>query len=270
MRNSVCMLIAVVLVFHLGAMVGFAQAKPEAAPKTEAVTKPNGGTVTVAEAKGSVEVRPSADKPWAKAKVGMKLTSDWEISTGLNGQAVLRFEDNSEVVVQRLTEMKISEFSRTPGTVKTRLKMKYGAVRIQVRKGTAANDFKVSCPTATASVKGTKIKEFSYFRGLGGKLRMGNEGKALYSVNPTIPVGPGGTTDTKLTSPIVHAMKGTWVPVNFSGFTPGETKSSLWHGTGGAGAWGNLNSKTPGNSNVFGQIQQGTNHENGNGHTIIW
>jgi len=259
------MLIVVVLVFHGVAMVAFAQAAP--AEKVE--PQPTAGTVTVVEAKGSVEVRPSADKPWVAAKSGMKLTSDWEISTGLNGQAVLRFEDNSEVVVQRLTEMKISEFSRTPGTVKTRLKMKYGAVRIQVKKGTAANDFKVSCPTATASVKGTKIKEFSYFRGLGGKLRMGNEGKAEYSVNPTIPVGPGGKTDSNLTSPIVYAMMGTWVPVNFSGFTKEETWSSMWHGTGGEGAWGNLTPSSPSNFNVFGQILLGTtNHENGDCGTI--
>jgi hypothetical protein len=32
---------------------------------------------------------------------------------------VLLFEDNSEVVVQRLTEMKISEFKREGNTVKT-------------------------------------------------------------------------------------------------------------------------------------------------------
>ena len=265
MRKSICILIAVVLVLHCAATVSFAQeeAEPAKDEKAKPAPKPEGGIVTITEAKGSVEVRPSADKSWVKAKVGMKLGPDWWISTGLQGQAVLRFEDNSEIVVQRLTEMTISEFSRTPETVKTRLKMKYGAVRIHVKKGTAANDFKVSCPTATASVKGTKIEEFSYFRGLGGRLRMGDEGKALYTVNPTMPVGPGGTTDDKLTSPIVYAKMGLWVPLSFSGYTPGETKSSFWHGTPGAGVWQNLNPSNPSNSNVQGQVTQGTNGQNG-------
>ena len=93
----------------------------------------------------------------------MTLGPNWEISTGLRGQAVLKFEDNSVIVVQRLTQMKISEFEREPGTVKTQVELKYGAVRVQVEKGRRANDFKVSSPTATASVTGTKIQEISYF-----------------------------------------------------------------------------------------------------------
>ncbi|KPJ56423.1 MAG: hypothetical protein AMS16_02435 [Planctomycetes bacterium DG_58] len=272
MRKSVCVVIAVVLVFHAAATVSFAQKEkePTKAEKAKPAVEPKGATVTIAEAKGSVEVRPAADKPWTKAKVGMKLGPDWWISTGLQGQAVLRFEDNSEIVVQRLTEMTISEFSRTPETVKTRLKMKYGAVRIQVKKGTAANDFQVSCPTATASVKGTKIEEFSYFRGLGGKLRMGDEGKAKYHVNPTISVGAGGTTDDKLTSPIVYAKMGTWVPINFSGYTSGETNSSFWHGTPGAGVWQNLNPTNPSNSNVQGQVIQNTTNHYYNGDLVPW
>jgi hypothetical protein len=210
-------------------------------------------TVTVAEMKGSVDVRPSADKPWAPATAGMKLSSDWEISTGVNGQALLRFEDNSEVLVQRLTEMKISEFSRTPTEVKTRLQMKYGSVQIQVKKGTAANDFRVASPTGTASVQGTKIEEFSYYRGLGNRLVMGDEGTALYHVNPTVTIGAGQTTNDHLVDPGTFAKLAGWTPTNLPGYTPEETKSSFWRETLGEGVWQNLMSGTPGNANQVNQ-----------------
>ena len=218
MKRTLCVLIVGVLVLHLAATLSLAQRTPpvkeaEKLVVTAAKPAPKTATVTVATVKGSVEVRPSAEGAWQPAKVGMKLGPKWWISTGLRGQALLRFEDNSEVLVQRLTEMEIGEFSRTPDKVKTRLNMKYGAVRVHVKKGTAANDFQVTSPTATASVKGTKIEEMSYYRGLGGKIRMGSEGKARYKVNPTTTVGPGETTDDKGTSPIIYAKMRMWVPI---------------------------------------------------------
>jgi hypothetical protein len=210
-------------------------------PPAETAPAPDDTAVTLVEMTGSVEVRESADKPWIKAKPGMKLSSSWEISTGLRGKAVLKFADNSTVLVQRLTEMKISEFSRSGGEVKTRLNMKYGAVRVHVKKGTARNDFQVSSPTATASVKGTIINEFTYFKGLGGKIQMGPEGSANYGQQGFgIPVGPGQGTNDKLLDPIISAKMKTWVPVTFTGFTQGENKSAVWHGTPGSTVWKHL------------------------------
>ena len=271
MRNIACFVMVGVVFLYWGQM-GLGQEKPAGAPAAPApaaapaipVSAPKAAeikeapaagatTVTVADLKGSVDVRPSADKAWTPATVGMKLASDWEISTGVNGRALLRFEDNSEVLVQRLTEMKISEFSRTPAEVKTRLQMKYGAVRIQVKKGTAANDFRVASPTGTASVQGTKIEEFSYYRGLGGRLVMGNEGSAQYHVNPTMTVGPGQMTNDHLVDPATFAKQAGWVPVNFTGYTPEETKSSFWRGTLGEGVWSKLVPTNPSNTNQFNQ-----------------
>lgn len=212
------------------------KAKPEAAPE-----KGVDEGVTLASVQGAVDVRPSADAKWIPAKVGMKLGPNWEISTGLRGKAILVFKNNSVVVVQRLTEMEIRDFSKKDvGKIKTRIKMKYGALQIQVKKGTALNDFQVASPTATASVRGTKIQEMSWYRGIGGKLKMGNEGTVLYKVNPTIVLGPNQQTDDKLTAPIVFSKKTSWVPVNFAGFTKMETESSFAHGTVGPGAWDRL------------------------------
>jgi len=266
MRKIACFVIAGAVVLYWSG-IGSAQGKPGGAPAAPAAAaaapaKPAEAkeapaaattTVTVADMKGSVDVRPGADKPWTAATVGMKLTSDWEISTGVNGQALLRFEDNSEVLVQRLTEMKISEFSRTPTEVKTRLQMKYGSVRIQVKKGTAANDFRVASPTGTASVQGTKIEEFSYYRGLGGHIVMGNEGSAQYHVNPTMTIGPGQMTNDHLVDPATFAKLAGWVPVNFTGYTPEETKSSFWRETLGEGVWNNLTQTNPSNSGLNNQ-----------------
>jgi hypothetical protein len=244
MNRQTGLILAIAFAFCLCASPAFAQDKP-AAP-TKGAT---GAVVTVAEVKGGVEVRPGADKPWVPATVGMKLGSEWEISTGLRGQAVLHFEDNSDIVVQRLTQMKIGEFTKTSGEVKTRIDLKYGAVRVQVKKGTAANDFKVSSPTATASVTGTKIEELSYYRGMGTQFRMGSEGHVEFHVNPTMNVGPGEHTDDHLTNPIVFAIMGVWVPIGFPGYTPEETGSSFWHHTQFEGVWFNLNPSNPSNAN---------------------
>jgi hypothetical protein len=141
--------------------------------------------------------------------------------------------------------------------------MKYGAVRVKVKKGTAMNDFKVASPTATASVRGTKIQEMSYYRGLGGKIRMGDEGKIGYSVNPTIPLGPNQQSDDQLTNPIVYAKMSNWVPVNFSGHTKEEAMSSVWHNTPGAGVWDDLIPGSTSDTKIHGRpVQEPT----GNGH----
>ena len=145
--------------------------------------------------------------------------------------------------------MKISEFSRTPAEVKTRLQMKYGSVRIQVKKGTAANDFRVASPTGTASVQGTKIEQFSYYRGLGGRIVMGSEGQAEYHVNPTMTLGAGQMTNDQLVDPATFAKLAGWVPVNFTGYTPEEVKSSFWRGSLGEGVWANLVSTSNANQN---------------------
>jgi hypothetical protein len=249
-------------------------AQEEAAPEPEAEAEAPapaaaGPAATLVEFKGSVEVRSSEDSPWQAAEADMELGPNWWISTGLRGQAVLRFGESSDVVVQRLTEMKISEFSQSTEEVKTRLEMKYGAVRVQVKRVTAANDFAVSCPTATASVTGTKIKEMSYYRGVGAKLRMGDEGHAKFSVNPTRPVGPNETTDDKLTSPIVYAKLTTWLPVTFNGFTRDEVRSNIWRGTLGPGSWEKLTPNSPSNTHIYHRLGGTCTNGHTNGGPVV-
>ena len=213
--------------------------------------------VTLVEKKGSVDVRSAADRPWSPAKAGQVLGVDWEISTGINAQALLRFADNSEVTVKRLTEVRIADFRFAANVVKTDVRLKYGGLRLDVRKGTQANDFKVQTPVYLVGVAGTEVQEVSYYNGYGGKIRMGDEGVARVSVNPTRRVVAGETTDHNLTSPIVYGKLGSWVPVNFPGYTPKEFQTSFWWGTTGPGAFDNLRSNNPSNSTMWGQITGG-------------
>ena len=91
---------------------------------------------------------------WEKVEKGLILKQDYVISTGLRGKATLRFE-NGDLEIGRLTEMKISEFSRkNVNEKKSGLKMKYGSVRVFVKKGTARNEFRVAEPTSVCGVKG--------------------------------------------------------------------------------------------------------------------
>ena len=224
-------------------------------PEKPAITD-DGEKVSLIEMRGSVEVRPGADKPWFPARPAQVLGIDWEISTGLNGEALLRFADNSEVRVKRLTEMTIADFRRDAKVVTTRLNIEYGAVEVNVRKGTQANDFQVKSPTYSLSVAGTEVKEISFYDGYGGMVRMGSRGKVVVKVNPTRGIGPGETTDDKLTSPIIFAKKSSWVPLNIPGYTGGEQKSSLEQGVAGAGTYDKLRSSSPSNSNVWQAVRQ--------------
>ena len=251
MRGATALL--AITAFLAASTAVFGQEAP--VPEKPAITD-DGEKVSLIEMRGGVEVRSGADKPWSPARPAQVLDIDWEISTGINGEALLRFADNSEVRVKRLTEMKIADFRRDAKVVTTRLNMKYGAVEINVRKGTQANDFQVKSPTYSLSVAGTKVKEISFYNGYGGMVRMGSEGKAVMKVNPTRGIGPGETTNDKLISPIIFAKRSSWVPLNIPGYTGGEQKSSMEQGVAGAGAYDKLRSSSPSNSNVWQPVRQ--------------
>ena len=67
--------------------------------------------VTVVEVKGPVEARSAEDQPWRPASAGQTLGMSGEIDIGLNGEAKLRFADNREVIIRRLTIVTIGELT---------------------------------------------------------------------------------------------------------------------------------------------------------------
>jgi len=140
-------------------------AAPEAAPASKPAVKPVGKAkpateplqATVESVSGIVEVLPTGrkDGKWRKMKVGDVLSEQTVIRTGLGARAVLKFDDRGLVTVKSGTKIGISSFRKSGKLVKTRLGLKYGAIRAQVDSSTGKNDFRVRTAAATLAATGT-------------------------------------------------------------------------------------------------------------------
>jgi len=153
--------------------------KPAVKPveKTKPATKPL--QATVESVSGIVEVLPAGEKngKWRKMKVGDILSEQTVIRTGLGAKAVLKFDDRGHVTVKSGTKIGISSFRKSGKLVKTRLGLKYGAIRAQVDSSRGANDFRVRTAAATLAATGTHGNiahwgDFSFqCKGTGGSWR---------------------------------------------------------------------------------------------------
>jgi len=106
---------------------------------------------------GIVERLSGDDKnaKWQPLKVGDILSEHSLIRTGLGGSAVLKFADRGDVTVKSGTKIGISSFRKSGDLVKTRLGLKYGALRAKVDSSRGANDFRVRTAVATLAATGT-------------------------------------------------------------------------------------------------------------------
>ncbi len=108
--------------------------------------------------------------PWTPLKVNDVLSQLSVIRTGLGSKVVLHFADRGQVTVDSGTKVGIAQFASVQGangTVKARLGLKYGSMRLKVDRSRGASDFSVSTAVATLSVRGTDGRiAFSGDRGL--------------------------------------------------------------------------------------------------------
>jgi len=141
----------------------------------------------------------SASQPtWQPIQAREELDEMTVIRTGLRAKVVLRFADRGEVVVERATKAGISEFRRQAGTARTSLGLKYGSMRVHVEKARGPQDFEVSTPVATMSVRGTD--GHVRFAGDLGLLLDGESGTWQVISGPRRrQVGAGDSTDSNLT-----------------------------------------------------------------------
>lgn len=122
---------------------------------------------TIKAMTGDVEMQALPAKDFVAAAVGAKLKTGDFISTGYDSTAVLAFEDNSEVQVSAMTQLRIDEFLNKDNRTKTQLFLRVGSVQAKV-KHTASirSDFSVVTPTCTASVRGSE-ERVTYLPGFG-------------------------------------------------------------------------------------------------------
>ena len=231
------------------------EAKPEPVAKPEAETKPEAVPakvvvtpdekkastaftsgpvkVTVVAVKGSVEYREGPGQPWKKATKGLELTGNAEISTGLTGEAVLKFDTSADVTVRRLTQVRIAQLEKTERANVTKLDVKYGILKAKIKKGTLANDFKVKTARFSLSVTGTDIASVGFYKGFGGHTQMGGHGSVMmHGKMGPMSLGAGEGSDDKGTPPTDKSKKKQHTNTTFTGTTKTEKKIAGRRGRG--------------------------------------
>jgi len=113
-------------------------------------------TATIRDLKGKVEVKPLG-KNWILAKDGMVVDTLATISTGFDSSATLLIGKN-KVGIAPLTRLTVDKIVEKAGKLDTSLHLRVGKVSAEVKSSTGeAQDFKVTSPYSTASVRGTKF-----------------------------------------------------------------------------------------------------------------
>jgi len=149
--------------FVVGLLVLFAASAPAAPPAAEKAP-PRAPTPAAAPLKATVtSVTGPAQKllaanggaKWQPLKAGEELGELTVIRTGLGARVVLKFADRGEIVVNNATKIGIAELRKRGDEVKAQLGLKYGTMRASVETGRGRNDFRISTPVATLSVRGS-------------------------------------------------------------------------------------------------------------------
>lgn len=113
-----------------------------------------GSNAIVTQLKGRVEIR-YAGGDWIPAEEGMILDTGALISTGLGASAKLEVGE-SVLDIKPLTRMTIDELITDGGMQTTRLSLRIGRVRAEVKTTrSVSHDFMIRSPTSTAAVRGT-------------------------------------------------------------------------------------------------------------------
>jgi hypothetical protein len=136
--------IAIVLVLAMGVAAG----AQEAAKREDL-------EATLVAFKGTVDVKRPEDKDWVAAERNMKLKRGSEICTSVASAATLLFTGNLKVEVRALTQARVDELAKQGGAVNADVRLKFGAIEVDLQKGDLRTDMKVSAPNSTTSVSGS-------------------------------------------------------------------------------------------------------------------
>ncbi|MDP6633946.1 MAG: FecR domain-containing protein [Phycisphaerae bacterium] len=212
-------------------------AKPPVKPAAKAPAKNTADKlqVTVVSVSGIAEQRSAAEEKakWAPMKAGDVLDEMTLIRTGLGGKVVLKFSNRGNVTVKSGTKIGIASFRKQGKLVKTRLGLKYGAIRAKVDSTKGANDFRVRTAVGTLAARGTggdmaQWGDFSF-------QAKGTDGAWQTQIsNRVISLLQGEWTDKQLGQPLAAmlAKHGVKVGDRFGGLTLGELKNLLINGGG--------------------------------------
>lgn len=216
-----------------------AEAAEEAKTSSEdSADQTQAGKVTVVSVTGLAQKCDTTKKPvkWETVAAGDVLTELTIIRTGLNSSVMLSFADRNDVRIGSATKVGISEFSKDGPKVTTRLGLKYGTIRAHVHSERGPADFRVTTPTATLSVRGSKPWiSFTADQGARGHSFQGK--LLLVSAMGQQIVNKGEGISDKHNLPVLGLLAGfrTQLGDKFGGLSMGEVKNQMTNG-GGRGA----------------------------------
>lgn len=117
--------------------------------------KPQELEATLVALKGTVDIKRPDDKDWIPAERNMKLKRGSEICTSVASTATLLFTGNLKIEVKPLTQAKVDELVKLGDAVNADVRLKFGAIEVDIQKGDLRSDMKVSAPNSTTSVSGS-------------------------------------------------------------------------------------------------------------------
>jgi len=185
-------------------------------------------TITVDSVSGIAEQRSATDEKakWVPIKAGDVLNEMTLIRTGLGGKVVLKFSDRGSVTIKSGSKIGIASFRKQGKLVKTRLGLKYGAIRAQVDSSRGANDFRVRTAAGTLAATGSEVYlaqsgDFSF------------QGKGVSGVwqqeiaHRTASIIAGEWTDKNLSQPLATLLEKHDAKIAPAGLTVGELKNII-------------------------------------------
>lgn len=161
---------------------------------------------TVVSVSGAAQKRRGADPKakWEPVKAGDVLDEMTIIRTGLAAKVVVSLADRGRVTINSATKVGIGQLGKRGDLVEARLGLKYGSMRANIETARGPNDFKVSTPVATLSVRGTS-GALAYWADL-GLLLCGADGTWVVDVaRRRRRIYPRECTNDRLTPSIILA-----------------------------------------------------------------
>jgi len=116
--------------------------------------------ITVSALEGSVEVKHAKAKDWVPAKKGLELGPGAELQTSMFSWVELKLANDTTTRLGSVTRVRVDQYFKDAEAVRTRLRLRSGALSAVVNKGKLKSDFRVSSPQSTASVRGSDLAWF--------------------------------------------------------------------------------------------------------------
>lgn len=128
-------------------------------------------TGTLSGVTGVVEIMKRGTTAWVQAANGEKIGTGDQINTGIDGNAVLKFE-NSVTEIKPLTQFTLGRAMEDKKEFSTEMFLSVGKIKSKADQvGGKTNRFTVTTPTAVAGIRGTQ-QEISFGEGFGTECKI--------------------------------------------------------------------------------------------------